>query len=115
MQHPERWSGRYAARLSVPEILYIIKDYLDDALVNEPVAVRNAAGRMVHNLEAKDFRITDNGVGQSIIYFEVGGDAISLVVLVETSSRIDLILPDLRKSGSVVSQVVMGQTPRQRS
>jgi hypothetical protein len=32
LQHPEQWSGRYAARLSVPEILYIIKNYLDDAL-----------------------------------------------------------------------------------
>jgi VWFA-related protein len=77
-------------------------------LVNEPVTVRNAAGGMVHNLEAKDFRITDNGVEQSITHFELGGDAISLVVLVETSSRIDSILPDLRRSGSVVSQIVMG-------
>jgi hypothetical protein len=77
-------------------------------LVNEPVTVRNHDGRMVHNLEPKDFRITDNGLEQTIIHFEVGGDSISLVVLVETSSRIEAEQPDLRKSGSVVSQIVMG-------
>jgi len=77
-------------------------------LVNEPVTVRNADGRMVHNLALEDFRITDNGVEQTMTHFEVGGDSISLVVLVETSSRIDALLPDLRKSGSIISQVVMG-------
>jgi VWFA-related protein len=77
-------------------------------LVYEPVTVRNHDGQMMHNLEAKDFKITDNGVAQTITHFEIGGDSISLVVLVETSSRIEAMLPDLRKSGSVVSQVVMG-------
>jgi hypothetical protein len=33
LQNPEQRQGRYAACLSVPEILYIIKNYLDDALV----------------------------------------------------------------------------------
>jgi VWFA-related protein len=77
-------------------------------LVNEPVTVRNHDGQMVHSLELKDFKITDNGVEQTITHFEVGGDSISLVVLVETSSRIEAMLPDLRKSGSMVSQIVMG-------
>lgn len=77
-------------------------------LVNEPVTVRNHDGQMIHNLEPKDFKITDNGVEQTITHFEVGGDSIALVVLVETSSRIEAMLPDLRKSGSVVSQIVMG-------
>lgn len=77
-------------------------------LVNEPVTVRNHDGQMVHNLEPKDFKITDNGVEQTITHFEVGGDSISLVVLLETSSRIEAMLLDLRKAGSVVSQIVMG-------
>jgi hypothetical protein len=77
-------------------------------LVNEPVTIRNHDGKMVHNLEPKDFKITDNGLEQTITHFEVGGDAISLVVLVETSSRIEAELPDLKKSGSVISQIVMG-------
>ncbi|MGB2636293.1 MAG: VWA domain-containing protein, partial [Candidatus Acidiferrum sp.] len=81
---------------------------IQSILVNEPVTVRDSKGQMVHNLEAGDFRITDNGVEQKITHFDLGGDAISLVVLVETSLRIDSVLPDLRKSGILLSQAVMG-------
>lgn len=79
-------------------------------LVNEPVTVRNSRGNMVHNLEARNFRVTDNGVEQTITHFDVGGDAISLVVLVETSSRIDSVLPEIRKAGILLEQAVMGPT-----
>jgi hypothetical protein len=66
-------------------------------LVNTPVTVRNARGEMVHDLDAKDFRVTDNGALQTITHFDLGGDPISMVVLVETSSRIAPMLPELRK------------------
>lgn len=77
-------------------------------LVNEPVTVRASNGEMVHNLALRDFRIADNGVEQTITHFELGGDSVSLVVVVETSSRIDALLPDLRTCGILLSQVVMG-------
>ena len=67
-------------------------------LVNTPVTVRNEKGEMVHDLEESDFRITDNGAPQKITHFNLGGDPISLVVVVETSSRISPILPKIRKS-----------------
>ena len=44
------------------------------ALVNTPVTVRDAKGEMVHDLDAKDFRVTDNGVEQKIAHFDLGGD-----------------------------------------
>jgi VWFA-related protein len=78
------------------------------ALVNMPVTVRNAKGDMVNDLDAKDFRITDNGVEQKISHFDLGGDPISVVVLIETSSRIDPILPEMRKTGILFTQTVMG-------
>jgi VWFA-related protein len=79
-------------------------------LVNTPVTVRNEKGEMVHNLEESDFRITDNGVPQKIAHFNLGGDPISLVVVVETSSRVGPILPQIRKSGILISQTVTGPT-----
>lgn len=79
-------------------------------LVNTPVTVRNAKGEMIHNLEESDFRITDNGVPQKITHFNMGGDPISLVVVVETSARIGPILPQVRKSGILITQTVMGPT-----
>lgn len=77
-------------------------------LVNEPVTVRDSQDQMVHDLEGKDFRVFDNGVEQTVTHFEVGGDAISLLFLLETSSRIDALIPDLRKCDPLFSQDVMG-------
>jgi len=79
-------------------------------LVNTPVTVRNVKGEMVHDLEESDFRVTDNGALQKITHFNLGGDPISLVVVVETSSRIAPIVPQIRKSGILISQTVTGPT-----
>jgi VWFA-related protein len=78
------------------------------ALVNTPVTVRNARGEMVHNLEAQDFQVTDNGVAQKISHFDLGGDPISMVILIETSSRIAPLLPAMSKTGILFTQTVMG-------
>jgi VWFA-related protein len=78
------------------------------ALVNTPITVRDRKGQMIHTLDAKDFRVTDNGVPQHILHFDVGGDPLSLVVLVETSSRVDAMLPQIRKAGIIITQTVMG-------
>ena len=79
-------------------------------LVNTPVTVRNEKGEMVNNLEKSDFRITDNGVPQPITHFTLGGDPISVVVVVETSERIGPILPQIRKTGILITQTVTGPT-----
>jgi VWFA-related protein len=80
------------------------------ALVNTPVAVRNSHGEMIHNLGAQDFQITDNGVGQQISHFDLGGDPISLAILIETSSRVGAMLPEIRKTGILFTQTVAGPT-----
>jgi VWFA-related protein len=80
------------------------------ALVNTPVTVRNGRGDMVHNLEARDFQVTDNGVAQQISHFDLGGDPISMVILLQSSSRIEPLLPQVRKTGILFTQTVMGST-----
>src|SRR5713101_3132832 len=79
-------------------------------LVNTPVTVRNGRGDMVHNLEARDFQVTDNNVAQSIAHFDLGGDPLSLAILIETSSRIAPLLAEMRKTGILFTQTVMGPT-----
>jgi len=78
------------------------------SLVNTPATVLDSHGQMVHTLEAKDFQITDNGVPQKITHFDMGGDPLSLVFLVETSARIAPLLPQLNKIGIVLTETVMG-------
>src|SRR5256885_1967885 len=80
------------------------------ALVNTPVTVRDGRGDMVHNLEARDFQITDNGVAQQIAHFDLGGDPLSMVILLQTSSRIEPLLPPVRKTGILFTQNAMGPT-----
>jgi VWFA-related protein len=79
------------------------------SLVNTPVTVRDARGQMIHDLDAKNFMVTDNGVTQKITHFDLGGDdPVSVVILMETSSRIDSIFPEMRKTGILFTQTVMG-------
>ncbi len=80
------------------------------ALVNTPVTVRNGRGDMVHNLEAGNFQVTDNGIAQQISHFDLGGDPLSLVILLQTSSRIEPLMPQVRKTGILFTQTVIGPT-----
>jgi VWFA-related protein len=79
-------------------------------LVSTPVTVRDKSGDLVLNLQQKDFRIYDNGSEQKIEHFDLGGDPLSMVLLFETSSRIEPLLPAVRKSAVLFSQVLMAQT-----
>jgi len=77
-------------------------------LVNTPAVVRDSKDRMIETLDAKDFQVTDNGVAQTITHFDLGGDPISLVVLLETSSRVGSLLPEVRKAGILITENVVG-------
>jgi VWFA-related protein len=77
-------------------------------LIATPVTVRNAAGEMVLDLGASDFRVFDNGVQQKIEHFDLGGDPLSIALIFETSSRVSVILPAVRKAGIVFAQNVVG-------
>jgi VWFA-related protein len=77
-------------------------------LINTPVAVYSNKGEMVHTLDAKDFQVTDNGIPQKITHFDLGSDPISMVILLENSSRIAPLLPALRKAGILFTQTVLG-------
>jgi VWFA-related protein len=78
------------------------------SLVNMPVTVRDQKGHLMPDLEAKNFQISDNGVVQQITHFDLGGDPISLVVLIENSSRVQNFLTEIRRTGILITQTVMG-------
>jgi VWFA-related protein len=94
------------ARSAIP-----IQESLTGVLpVDISVSIHNEEGSMVDDLEADDFEISDDGVPQKITRFSLGGEAISLVVVLETSSHIGPILPQIRRTGVLISQTVMGPT-----
>jgi VWFA-related protein len=79
-------------------------------VVTAPVVVRDVrTGDMVLDLTKNDFHVYDNGVEQKIDHFDLGGDSLSMVLVVQTSSHIEPLLPAIRQSGIVFTNAVMGQ------
>ena len=78
--------------------------------VTAPVTVRKPDGEMVFDLMQKDFRVFDNGVEQKIEHFDLGVEALSVVLVAETSSRIEALLPAVRRTGIVFTQTVMAKS-----
>ncbi len=81
--------------------------------VNEvvaPVTVTNHSGEMLLDLSKENFHVYDNGIAQEIEHFDLGGDPLSIVLAIETSSHIEPLLPAVRQTGIIFTQTVMGQT-----
>jgi len=80
--------------------------------VTAPVTVRNRKGELVLDLTKKDFRLYDDGKLQKITHFDLGGEPFDIALAVQTSPRVQGLLPAVRKTGILFTQVVMGQTSR---
>ncbi|MGH9679887.1 MAG: VWA domain-containing protein, partial [Candidatus Acidiferrales bacterium] len=77
-------------------------------VVNAPVAVRDSKNRVILDLHKEDFTIVDNRVKQTIESFDLAGEPLSIVLELESSSRIAPFLPAIRKSAIVFTQTVVG-------
>ncbi|MBI3404321.1 MAG: VWA domain-containing protein [Acidobacteria bacterium] len=77
-------------------------------LVHTPVTVRDDKGEIVYDLAQKDFRVFDNGVLQNIENFDLGGEPISAVLVLEASSRVEPLMAAVRKTGIIFTQTVLG-------
>jgi VWFA-related protein len=79
--------------------------------VTAPVTVTDPrTGDTVLDLTKTNFHVYDNGAEQKIEHFDLGGDSLSIVLVVETSSHVAAMLPAIRQSGIVFTETVMGQT-----
>jgi VWFA-related protein len=78
-------------------------------VVDTPVVVRNAKGELVLDLTEKSFRILDGDKVQKIEGFDIGGAPLSVAIVVETSSRIEALLPSIRRTGVLFTQTVLGE------
>jgi VWFA-related protein len=79
------------------------------SLVSTPVVVRDTKGNLVTGLRKEDFRVFDNGVEQSLEAIEISEMAPSVAIVIENSSRIETLLPALRRAGILFTQNVMGE------
>jgi VWFA-related protein len=78
-------------------------------MVSTPVVVHDSRGNLLLDLNKSDFRIYDNGLEQPVVDFDMGGAPLSVAFVVETSSRIEALLPAMRRTGILFTQNVLGE------
>jgi VWFA-related protein len=72
-----------------------------------PVTVLDKRGGAVLDLAQKDFHLFDNGVEQTIHHWDLGGDPVTVALVIETSSHIAMMAPVIHGMGSIVTETVM--------
>lgn len=70
-----------------------------------PVLVTDKQGNIVDGLQPNQFHLWDNGKEQNI-QVDVTYEPISLVIAIECSARVESILPQIKKLGSLVQTVI---------
>jgi len=70
-----------------------------------PVLVTDQSGNIIDGLQPHQFRLYDNGKEQNI-QVDVSYEPISLVIAIQCSARVESILPQIKKLGSLVQNVI---------
>ena len=78
--------------------------------VTVPVTVTDSDGEFVSDLNPGDFRLRDNGADQMIENFEMSWEPISMVIVAQTSSRVQSQLQDIGRTGILFTQLIMGES-----
>jgi VWFA-related protein len=74
---------------------------VDTTLVTVPVSVLDRQGRFVPNLKREDFGVLENGVEQSIAYFEPAEKPFTVALLLDTS-------PSTQRHASEIKEAAIG-------
>jgi VWFA-related protein len=77
-------------------------------VVVAPVTVTNKNGDIISNLTPKDFRLRDNGNFQQITE-DISLHPISMVIVVQSSSEVERMLPAILKLGSAFHAQILGE------
>src|SRR5205085_11098975 len=78
-------------------------------LVTAPTLVFSKEGHLIPNLQRGDFRVFDNGQPQ-IAILDTVSTAISVAIIVQVSQDVRVYLPYVRKAGSVVESLLLGES-----
>ena len=69
---------------------------VNTSLVTVPVSVLDRQGRFIANLQREDFRVFENGVEQSIAYFEPAEKPFTVALLLDTSASTHFHLNEIK-------------------
>jgi VWFA-related protein len=69
--------------------------------------VTDPSGEFVLDLSQSDFHVFDDGVEQKIDHWDLGGDPLAVVLVLETSSRPHAMIPVIHSLGSIFTETAM--------
>jgi VWFA-related protein len=96
------WSQTQAPPpLAKDQIRVVTNEVVVAATVTDP------SGEFVLDLSQKDFHVFDDGVEQKIDHWDLGGDPIAVVLVLETSSRPHAMIPVIHSLGSIFTETAM--------
>ena len=72
-----------------------------------PVLVTDRRGQIIDGLQPAQFHLLDNGKEQNI-QVDVSFQTLSIVVVIETSARVDAILQQVKHLGTLMGPVMLG-------
>jgi VWFA-related protein len=72
-----------------------------------PITVTDPSGEFVLDLSQQDFHVFEDGVEQTIDHWDLGGDPLAVVLVLETSSRLQALIPAIHTIGSIFTETVM--------
>lgn len=75
--------------------------------VRVPVTALDGKGELVLDLAQAEFHVVDDGAEQAIDHCELGGDPLAVALVVETSSRVQMMAPVIHGMGSIFTETVM--------
>jgi len=78
-------------------------------LVVTPVTVLDPKGEFVYDLTESEFQLLDNGSAQRIVSFESEARPIAMVIVVQTSRRVEALLGDVRPLAPMFSSLLIGE------
>jgi VWFA-related protein len=82
-----------------------IRTHVNEVIV--PVTVTDSKGELALDLTQKDFHVFDGGVEQSIDRFDLDGDPLAVVLVIESSSHIQAMAPVIHGVGTIFTETVM--------
>ncbi|MFB3922640.1 MAG: VWA domain-containing protein [Terriglobia bacterium] len=78
-------------------------------LVVTAVTVIDPKGEFVYDLAESEFEVLDNGAAQKIVSFESEARPLAVVIVVQTSRRIEELLGDVRPLAPIFSSLLLGE------
>jgi VWFA-related protein len=72
-----------------------------------PVTVTDPSGEFALDLSRQDFHVFDDGVEQTIDQWDLGGDPLAVALVLETSTRLQGMIPVIHSLGSIFTETAM--------